>query len=572
LEKIKKIQKNLPPVNGDPLKLLKRAMANRNCSFQLGPVHPELVKQLLSTMKSSHTCGADQLDSYVIKLCGDIICPALTHIFNLSILTQTFPQDWKLAKVVPIHKGGDKITMKNFRPVSLLVIMGKLLEKVIAVQTINYIEENELLPQGHHGFRAGLSTTTALLEIVETWLENLEEGRITGVILIDLSAAFDCVDWVTLDLKLEAYGFMEDTRTWFRSYLKDRKQSVRIEAQESQELDITTGVPQGSILGPLLYILFTGDLPEVIHTEEIHGEELVGGGGREDCKNCGNCTCYADDSTISISDKDHTVIQKNMECVFGEVVEYMGNNRLQLNSDKTHLLVIASSKGHSMNGDYGIKLNTGNEVIDATSTEKLLGGHIKDDLSWTFHISELIKTLAKKITALQLVAKWGDFRTRKIIGAGIIQSYLGYLAPVWGGCPVEQLNLLQRTQNRALRIITGRSIYTPISELLKETGWMSVRQLVSYHSILVLRSSQALGKPKFLLRKIQTVGPRNTRLRTSANIYPPPKPKKDVRRRGLLCRTIPVWNQLPKEMVAIEKHTHFKSLLKEWVRKNVGIN
>jgi hypothetical protein len=225
-----------------------------------------------------------------------------------------------------------------------------------------------------------------------------------------------------------------------------------------------------------------------------------------------------------------------------------------------------------MHRDYGIKLNTGNEVIEATSTEKLLGGHIKDDLSWSLHINVLIKTLAKKITALQLVAKWGDFRTRKLIGAGIIQSYLGYLAPVWGGCPADQLNLLQRTQNRALRIITGRSIYTPIAELLKETGWLSVRQLVCYHSNLVLRSSQAVGKPKFLLRKTQTAGPRNTRLRSSANIYPPPKPKKDVGRRGLLCRTIPVWNQLPKEVLAMEKHSRFKILLKEWVKDNVGIN
>ena len=265
VNKVRNLRENLPQNPGDPLALVRRLMMNRKCSLKLKSVHPDQVLKIISNLKSSSSCGLDSIDSKILKLVKHQLVPVITHIINLSISQRKFPCPWKVSKVAPLHKKDEVIYPKNYRPVSLLPVISKVLERAIFEQMIQYLEENNLLHPSHHGFRSNHSTVTALIEMYDQWVEAFEDDKLSAVVMLDLSAAFDVVDHEILIQKLEIYGFEECCISWFQSYLTNRSQQVYVEGSLSDPLLLEAGVPQGSILGPILYILYTNDLAEVVH-------------------------------------------------------------------------------------------------------------------------------------------------------------------------------------------------------------------------------------------------------------------------------------------------------------------
>ena len=188
IDKIKEISRQLPEKLFDPLATLKKLMHNRTCIFQ-----PEIIDQIISNLKNSKSSGVDHIDTYIIKLAKNELLTAITHIVNLSITQCIFPEQFKLAKVIPLHKKDDWLNPKNFRPVAILPILSKIIEKAVFIQMIEYMNENELLHPNHHGFCAGHNTTTALIQMYDSWIEALEKREYSGVCLLDMSAAFDMV-------------------------------------------------------------------------------------------------------------------------------------------------------------------------------------------------------------------------------------------------------------------------------------------------------------------------------------------------------------------------------------------
>ena len=186
-------------------------------------------------------------------------------MINLSILHCQFPSQWKVAKIIPLHKKDDHLNPKNYRPVAILPVLSKILERVVFFQISQYMESNGLLHPNHHGFRSSHSTSTCIIQMYDKWLEALENQMFTGVCFLDLSAAFDTVDHSLLVQKLVHYGFDQQSQNWIKSYLTKRYQSVYIEGKQSDILPVQSGVPQGSILGPLFYTIFVNELPELIH-------------------------------------------------------------------------------------------------------------------------------------------------------------------------------------------------------------------------------------------------------------------------------------------------------------------
>ena len=241
VDKIDTLIKNITVNAGDPLTLVKKLMKNKKCKFQLLETKENIVLEIISNMKNSKTCGLDQIDSYCLKLVKNELTPVITHIINLSIKGKQFPKNWKNAKIIPLHKKDEKTNPKNYRPVALLPIFSKVLEKVVFLQIVEYLEKNDLFHPAHNGFRSSHNTCTALLKMYDTWVNAFENNEISAVVLLDMSAAFDVVSKDILLNKLKIYGFNDSSREWITSYLSNRYQQVYIDGYLSEPLALQAG-------------------------------------------------------------------------------------------------------------------------------------------------------------------------------------------------------------------------------------------------------------------------------------------------------------------------------------------
>jgi hypothetical protein len=211
LDKVAQLRQRIPRVDTDPLAKLRETLSDRECTFKFKPVKPDDVLKIISGLKNSKSSGVDYIDTGTIKLVAEEILPAITHIINLSISHGTFPAIWKQAK--------------NYRPVALLPIFSKILVKAVFLQIVQYLDKNNLLHRNHHGSRSGYNTATALIQMYDQWTEEVDDGKMVGVMMVDLSAAFDMVDHPLLLAKLRLFGLEEEFILWFESYLTGRTQS-----------------------------------------------------------------------------------------------------------------------------------------------------------------------------------------------------------------------------------------------------------------------------------------------------------------------------------------------------------
>ena len=575
VDKVQQVRENLPGQVSDPLSKLKFLMRNRGCSFNLQAVHPDTVGKILASLKNSKSCGLDSIDTFTLKLAAPYIIPALTHLVNLSIATQTFPSMWKTSKVIPLYKKDDPLCPKNYRPVAILPIISKILEKCVFIQIIEYMETNQLLHPNHHGFRSHHNTTTGLIQLYDSWVEAIERKEFAGVCFLDLSAAFDIVDHSLLLQKLELYGFSDTSLQWVNSYLSGRSQTVYIEGTQSKVLPVPNGVPQGSILGPLFYVIFTNELPELVHHHQPSPDQKY----NMSCRPCGTLCCYADDSSFSSTSSSLEYIETQLKNNYDTISTFMNNNKLKLNSDKTHLMLLGTdSAWRNKLSPRSICLDTGQEIIQTTESEKLLGGFIAQNLKWTNHIllneNSLVKQLGIRVIALKKISRVADFKTRKMFADGLFMSKLIYLIPLWGGCEKFLIKSLQVVQNKAARTVTRMGIYTPVQILLQQCNWLSVHQLVFYHTIILLYKTVQSQKPKYLYDMTSTELIYETRadnagkLRVVADYIP----VQGLTWKSYKWRSVRSWNLLPANIRTMKHLASFKSELKSWVLENIDIN
>ena len=385
------------------------------------------VYNLLRSLDEKKAVGPDGISPRLLRGCAKELAPPLTILFNNCIRAKRWPRLWKISQVVPVHKKGDKSDIKNYRPVSLLSVLSKILEKLIASRIQSHIEKHHLLSERQFGFRKHHSTADLHLLMSSEWEEALDKGKRVCVLTLDIEGAFDRVWHKGLSQKLEAFGIGGDLLQLLDCYLSDRKLKVVLEGKQSNEREIEAGVPQGSVLGPLMWNVFINDLLHLIPEAKA----------------------FADDGTISITYEPTQEKEAiNLLNYRLKTIEEWGK-RWQVNfaPNKTQLMIITRSAPNSVYVYFnGKQIQPVNEVI-------ILGVTFDSQLTYKSHIENIARRASRKLAALRRIGWLLDEKDREILYKAQIRSVMEYSPLTWGGAAKKYLGLLDKIQARANNII-----------------------------------------------------------------------------------------------------------------------
>ena len=398
----------------------------------------------------------------------------LFHIFNSSLKTGVFPEDLKYAKVTPIYKSGTATTLSNYRPISVLPIFSKILERIVYNRVYNHLINNNLLYNKQFGFRKNNSTEHAIIELINNISNSFDKGQFVLGVFIDLSKAFDTVNHKILLKKLEKYGIRGTAIKWFKSYLTGRKQCITIDqSHQSLYQNITCGVPQGSILGPLLFLIYVNDLPKA--------SKIL------------TPIMFADDTNLFYSSASINELFTNVDKELLEFNEWFKSNKLSLNVKKTKYTLFHPAQFKKRIPNEIPKLYIENNEIMQEEVTKFLGVLIDSKISWKHHIGAINNKISKNIGLLYKARPFLDRNSMQQLYFSFIHSYINYANIAWSSTYKTNLEPLHRRQKHAARIINFKDkkiqnthAYEHAHPLLKEMKALNIFQLNIYQNILFM--------------------------------------------------------------------------------------
>lgn len=457
-------------------KLASKITKPRNNFGNLTPINPSTlflrptneteVKKLIRELKSNKAPGIDDITSEILKHNAIALAPALTIIVNKIFETSTCPRAFKVAIIKPLYKNGDKTLPENYRPISLITSLAKIFEKILKVRLTQFFDKFKIISDSQYGFQKNKSTEDALIHLISKIQEALDTSNRSLSIFIDLAKAFDTVNHDQLLESLDASGIRGNVNKLFESYLKDRPQYVKIGNTISEESTVECGVPQGTVLGPILFTIYVNDLFNL------------------PCE--GKIIAFADDTAIIYQDKTWDNLKQKVENDLQLIKNWFDHKLLTINFAKTKYIPFTCHNYNlpTFNNIHVYTSPRTSIAIEPTECIKYLGVHIDKHLKWNIHLEKLIKKLRGILFKFKILKRILDTKNIKTIYFGLVQSLLEYGITGWGTATNNYLRHLETIHKRFLKIMFNKEYRYPTVLLYKETKMFSIRQLYFKNLIL----------------------------------------------------------------------------------------
>ena len=528
---------------------------NINCpdSFNFSNISISFITNELFCLKNKTSIDVLGLNGTVLSMASHIIAPSLAVLFNKSLTLGYVPDDWKLARVTPLYKGnGSRNVLGNYRPISVISHVPKILEKYVNCMLNTYLCEHSLLYNDQFAYVKSQSTVNALHTLVDTTLYNINNSLLTGIVQHHLKKGFDTINHKILLYKLQKYGISSNCLNWFKSYLNNRKQIVKCNDKLSQPCLLSIGVPQGTILGPTLFILYFNDFSNYIDPTL--------------------CIRYAYDTSLVAWGANINEVQSKLQLGTDKALEWLHKNRLLVNNDKSTCIILGTRQRIS---NLILNIHISGTSLTLCNETKLLGIILDSCLSWDKHIDYICKKVSPKIGILYRLSQFLSINVLKIVYNTIIQPDFDYCISVWGNCSLIYLNKLQVLQNRAARIILKEfdwNVRTNV--LLTRLGWMSMKTRRDYFAgIILFKTLHGHGLNYLSNQIIYTNEQHNYNTRAASNnVLVLPKPNCELYKTSMQYYGLELWNSLPNSVKSSQSVYEFKRLYKQYLMDNNNNN
>ena len=496
------------------------------------------VEKLLANTNPTKATGPDGIPPHVLKELSHELAPILTVIFQKSLNTGIVPSEWKEAIVSPIYKKGEQYNPANYRPVSLTSVPCKILEHIIVSHIMDFLENNNILVTSQHGFRKQRSCETQLLEFISELVTSLDQKQQTDVVVMDFAKAFDKVNHSLLVHKLRHYGIRNSINCWIADFLEGRSQCVVVEGSKSSNIPVKSGVPQGSVLGPCLFLIYINDLADCVSS---------------------TARLFADDTLLHrlvAAARDHETLQDDLQ----RLEQWEEKWDMAFHPDKCSVLSISRKKNISKH-KY---LLHGHELEHVTSA-KYLGVTIQSDLKWNLHIDSIVKKANQMLGFLRRNLKINSISTKELAYKTFIRPLVEYACTVWDPAAKTEIAKIEMVQRRAARYVLNRHHNTSsVSQMLQTLKWSSLeqRRQASRLNMLFKISNDYVKVQTDELHQLE-----ERARRTNSKAFKRITCSSDVKSNSFIPRTIREWNSLPEEIVSAPSVKAFSSRLNRHLTK-----
>ena len=494
----------------------------------------EGVEKLTKNINPHKASGPDEINGRILKECSSSISPILTTIFQKSLSSGTIPLDWKHANVCPVYKKGDKHNPINYRPISLTCISCKLLEHIIASNMMSFLEQNSIIYDLQHGFRSSRSCETQLISFIQDLFKANDNNTQTDIIVMDFAKAFDKVSHRHLLYKLQWYGINPSVIGWISDFLGNRTQNVILGGRKSNSIPVTSGVPQGTVLGPILFLLYINDLPDYLHHSTLR--------------------LFADDSIIYKeihSPLDLDLLQLDLEAAGKWETDW----QMHFHPEKCTVLNITQKHNPHR---FLYKLH-GHTLSNENST-KYLGITLQTNCKWDKQINSITAKANQALGFLKRNLKVNSTPIKEHAYKALVRPKLEYASSVWDPHSTKQIQQIEKVQRRAARFVTNRYHNTSsVSDMLQNLNWPTLQtrrlqtRLVLFYKII--HHHVAVNTENILI----PVDPRTRH--NNPHSFKTIRSNKDAYKFSFFPLTVIHWNMLPTPVTAADTVEGFKQLI-----------